>query len=241
MNTKEIISQYRSDGYVVIRKLLTMDIVRSIKENIDNVLKLSPDGLLVSYEREQNSVENTSDHKQSARKIRNVGNHSNFIRYQCTKGVLPRIAKTFLGEPIGFYGDQVLFKPAKVGSAKPLHQDIAYFRIDPPSAVLTIWCSLDHATETNGCMRYLVGSHMSGIHGHKKIANTSHLTCGVPNSSLVSVPTEAGDCIVHSSTILHETQNNNSDLPRMALLAHYVRMDAQFPPRSSNAIPIEQV
>ena len=60
------------------------------------------------------------------------------------------------------FRDQVLLKPPG-GQDKPPHQDQSYFRVVPEDSLVTAWIALDAATEENGCMRYVPGSHRYAV------------------------------------------------------------------------------
>ena len=232
------IEDYERDGFLKIRELISSTTVATLREEIARVTASPPPELVMSHEPTSSPSGSASSSKSPLRKVRNIAPHSEPIFNFCTSPPMIRVAEDILGSAIGFYGDQVLFKTAVTGSAKPLHQDIAYFRTKPPEAVITFWCSLNKADESNGCMHYIPGSHKNGIADHTKLQDTPHLVADSHTNGLVAVPTLKGDCIIHSSLTLHMTPPNLSDRPRMAFLAHYVRLDAEFPPRSSHATPI---
>jgi phytanoyl-CoA hydroxylase len=233
--TLDQLGYYERDGFLKVEKLISGAKVHELRTEIHRLAHNPPSGLILDYEA---AFSTEPESQRLVRKIRNVGRHSSLVLNFCTSAPMTIVARDILGGPIGFYGDQALFKAAVGGSAKPLHQDAAYFRINPPTAVVTFWCSLDVADESNGCMHYIPGSHKQGIVDHSLIANTPHLVAGPQNGKLVAVPTSEGDCLVHNSVTFHMTPPNTSPRPRLALLAHYVRLDASFPPRSPNAVPI---
>ena len=47
----------------------------------------------------------------------------------------------------------------------PWHQDGHYWPIRPLAAI-TVWIAIDDSTTENGCMRYVPGSHKSGVLSH---------------------------------------------------------------------------
>ena len=72
---------------------------------------------------------------------------------------LRALLEAVIGAPVELAADQILMKPPEIGSAKPYHQDNAYFRCDPGDHVVTAWIALDDVDEENGCLRYIDGSH----------------------------------------------------------------------------------
>jgi hypothetical protein len=234
--TEAQLADYERDGFLRLKALLSPEIVLALRSEIAHVTAHPPAGLLLSHE--AGGKTDPSAGPEPLRKVRNIGRFSKMIFSICTSGPLTLAAKDILGAPVGFYGDQVLFKPAIEGSAKPLHQDSAYFRIKPPESVITFWCSLNDADVSNGCMHYIPGSQRQGVARHQQLRDSPHLVAEPAIGTLVAVPTREGDCLVHNSVTFHMTPPNTSIRPRLALLVHYVRLDAEFPPRSAQATPI---
>ncbi|MDP6701619.1 MAG: phytanoyl-CoA dioxygenase family protein, partial [Candidatus Latescibacteria bacterium] len=126
------------------------------------------------------------------------------------------------------YVDQTLCKPPRVGSAKPPHQDSAYWTtIDPPNLVIC-WMALDDATEDNGCMRFIPGSHKLGVIEHKRLEDFRVEDEKVDYQSEVSVPLKAGGCSFHHSLALHRTDANRSDRRRIGLTVAYMSAESKY-------------
>jgi phytanoyl-CoA hydroxylase len=112
-------------------------------------------------------------------------------------------------------------KPAHVGSEVPYHQDNAYFNLTPDDA-LTCWVALADATEENGCVRYVEGSH--------RLGNLPHHASGVKGNSmmLTELPPNAGrevcgvvhrgGALIHHCNTIHRSEPNQSDRDRPGLL-----------------------
>src|SRR6185312_15180475 len=104
------------------------------------------------------------------------------------------------GEPV-LLGVETFSKPARVGSGVPPHQDNAYFCQAPPD-VLTIWIAMDAATEANGPVFYLKGSHRGGTLPHRPsgVAGNSMGLVTLPPHEKADVlcgTLEAGDALIH--------------------------------------------
>lgn len=232
------IQEFANNGFLHIPALLSQETVANLRAEIAQLSSNPPRGLLLSYEADK---ELGTPQARSPRKIRNIAQFSQLIHSFCVSALMASVVKDILGSSIGFYGDQVLFKQAYRGTAKPLHQDWAYFRIEPPDSVITCWCALDPADETNGCMHYVPGSHKNGVVAHTPRPNTPHLVVEGNPCRLIPVTVTPGDCIVHHSLTLHMTPANISEQDRWALILHYVRLNAHFPPRSSHASPMTPI
>ena len=55
------------------------------------------------------------------------------------------VMQALIGPDIKLFRDALMMKPPRHGSAKPYHQDSAYWAIDPPDLV-SVWMALDDAT-----------------------------------------------------------------------------------------------
>ncbi len=110
------------------------------------------------------------------------------------------------------------------GISKPTrsHQDNAYFKMDPPSA-LTFWLSLDEVDEENGCLYYAPKTHLTPTRKHQRYHphTTFRVRSGVAGLSLclhehpeetdVPMITAKGDLLVHNCNLVHRAGKNNSE------------------------------
>lgn len=129
----------------------------------------------------------------------------------------------FNDEPV-LMSVELFGKPARVGSEVPYHQDNAYFNLVPADAI-TIWVALAEATESNGCVRYIEGSH--------KYGNLPHHASGVKGNSmrLTDLPKDAGaeicgtvprgGALIHHCNTIHRSERNDSANDRPGLLFVY--------------------
>lgn len=122
--------------------------------------------------------------------------------------------------------DQIFMKPPRFGSAKPYHQDNAYFLCDPPDHVCTAWIALDDVDESNGCLRYIDGSHREGIVEHVPVPGEPHNRAPRPEDIDLSRESLAivnkGGIVFHHSETLHTSHRNTSDRWRRAYATHWV-------------------
>jgi ectoine hydroxylase-related dioxygenase (phytanoyl-CoA dioxygenase family) len=161
------------------------------------------------------------------RKIRNIFEMEKFDPYFAQMALEPHLIELvkaiFNDEPISM-GVELFGKPARVGSEVPYHQDNAYFNLEPDQA-LTVWIALADATEANGCVRYIEGSH--------KLGNLPHEPSGVKGNSqrLKELPQGAGPevsgivkrggVLIHHCNNIHRSEPNRSDHDRPGLLLVY--------------------
>ena len=146
---------------------------------------------------------------------------------------LRALLKTVIGLPMELAADQILMKPPEIGSAKPYHQDNAYFRCDPGDHVVTAWIALDDVDEENGCLRYIDGSHRQPIVAHEVMPGEPHNK--VPPPDLIKrliaatresiAPVGIGGVVLHHCHTLHTSHVNRSRRWRRGYATHWAAAD----------------
>ena len=108
------------------------------------------------------------------------------------------------------------------------HQDGAYWGLEPME-VLTAWVALGPATRANGCMRVLPGSHRGpALKQRDTFAPDNALSRGqeievtVDEAQTVDLALEPGQMSMHHLWIVHGSDANRSDVPRVGLAIRYV-------------------
>lgn len=157
------------------------------------------------------------------------------------------ICRATLGDTAYFFFDQYVVKGPEGGLPFSWHQDSGYVvgnggPLDH-APYLTCWCPLDDATEENGTVRLIPGSHKDGILPHDRQPGTNDLVGAPAESEGLLVEAKAGDVVAFSSLTLHATGANRSDKARRVYLAQYTP-EAMLNPGTNqlrrNAIPIVQ-
>jgi len=137
------------------------------------------------------------------------------------QGKFRELAELALGQPVIPQALTWMNKPARVGVDTPAHQDGYYYMLEPAEAV-AMWLALDEADETNGCMRYIPGSHRHGMRSHGR-SGTLGFSQGITDYSEadrraeVAIPARPGDLIVHHCLTIHRADENRSDRERPAI------------------------
>ena len=128
---------------------------------------------------------------------------------------------------VALFTDKLNFKRPREGSRFRWHQDSPYWvhfarHIDRlPNVML----ALDDATERNGCLRVIAGSHRSGLlpggQGEEKLAPlfTDPRCFDLSRERAAEMP--AGSLLFFSPHTVHGSAPNESDQPRRALLFTY--------------------
>lgn len=137
---------------------------------------------------------------------------------------------------------QLFEKHPTISKPTRSHQDNAYFKVDPPSA-LTMWIALDDIDEENGCLYYAPMTHLTPTRKHQRYhAHTTFRTrSGVPGLSIclhehpkerdIPMVVKEGDILVHNSNLIHRAGKNNSkDRRRRAIGIVYIPNECKEDP-----------
>jgi phytanoyl-CoA hydroxylase len=229
----EQLAFYAENGYLVVPDIVPPDVLVRIRDAVTEITNEAQTGRSARVSdtlvEPDAAATTTAVAKPPLRKLNALVPHDPFFRsVAASPAVLDIVAQlTDNAQRIMLYSDQVFLKPAHCGSAKPLHQDNSYFGVTPHSHGVTCWIAVDDATEENGCMRYIPGSHKFGLLPHKQIS-AAHLT---PEASDLGrempVPVPAGAAIFHHLLTLHSSKANTSDKSRRAWALHYANRDAE--------------
>ena len=88
------------------------------------------------------------------------------------------------GRGVRFWHDQLFCKPAHHGGVVAWHQDYSYWTRTVEMQHLTCWCGLDDATEENGCLQYVPGSHRWGLLEKPALAGAMDGLLGMLSSAI---------------------------------------------------------
>ncbi len=155
------------------------------------------------------------------RKVMHPGRHSGWFAELAQHRLIVDLARLVYPDP-ELVLSVLWFKPPRIGSAKPPHQDAAYLPADRRDQ-LSVWIALDDATPDNGCLQMLPGSHRRGLLPH--IGREPQLP-DLGELRPVLVPLAAGDAVVFTALTAHASGINHTDRPRRAVLFRFAPRDA---------------
>ncbi len=135
---------------------------------------------------------------------------------------------SILGPNLMVWGTSVFIKPPRSASYVSWHQDLTYWGLSNDQEI-AVWLALGPANRHNGSMKFLPGSHLSGLKPHHDTADGDNLlTRGqradfdVDESQAVHVELEPGQASLHHGHLLHASGPNNTDQPRLGLVINYI-------------------
>lgn len=147
---------------------------------------------------------------------------SGFLRHPA----LLEIAVDVLGNDVRFWWDQGIDKRPGAGSFIAWHQDNGYTR-GRIGEYLSCWLALDTSTLDNGGLEAIPGSHRLGDRPHEMRGPHAVIdTAGIETERAVPLDAAAGDLLVFSSLLVHQTVGNlTADRHRRAWVIQYCRGD----------------
>lgn len=230
MNDK--LEEYRRDGVIRVRNLLSDEQVNEIKAELERYRKEVLPGLPPEdYVMEKDGV--------SVRNQWRLEKHDPFFKALQEREDIKDLITPLLNGKCTCKGVETFNKPAKTGSGVPPHQDNAYFCKSPPD-MLTLWIAIDAVTEENGPVCYLKGSHQQGILPHKKsgvAGNSMGMAGPLPKDRYEEFrgTLNPGDALLHHCEVIHWSAPNRTDQSRCGLLMVYCAEHAQTDPALQKA------
>ena len=133
-----------------------------------------------------------------------------------------------LEDEVYHYHSKMILKDARVGGAWAWHQDYGYWYQNGclfPDFV-SVMTAVDRATQLNGCLQVLAGSHKLGrvnhiLSGEQAGADLERVNEAKKRLKLVQCEMAPGDSLYFHANLLHCSAQNNSEHPRWSLISCY--------------------
>jgi ectoine hydroxylase-related dioxygenase (phytanoyl-CoA dioxygenase family) len=169
--------------------------------------------------------------------ILNPSKHAPEIAESPVRATIVAAAEQLLGGPVSA-GDHAILKPARHGAPTPWHQDEAYWPPDLEHCGLSAWIPLQPATEANGCLSFVPGSHRWDVREHRSIGGDPRVhgleMPGFGGEGAVACPLPVGGATFHLPRTAHYAPPNHTDEPRRAYIVGCSRPGKPLP---ADAVP----
>ena len=207
MLTTDEINTYHRDGYVTPDFQLPDTTVEWLRQRHQQLLKKHPQfsqycSALLAYD-------------------------TGFLQVAKDPQILDMVGQ-LIGDNFALWNSSFFAKPAKNGQATPWHQDGEYWPITP-LATCTVWIALDHATEKNGCLQVIPGSHKKQqlLQHHTNDSNNitlnQELNSDCYDSSLAqNIILKPGQISLHDVYLVHGSGVNHSNNSRRGMTLRYM-------------------
>jgi non-haem Fe2+, alpha-ketoglutarate-dependent halogenase len=137
--------------------------------------------------------------------------------------------ESILGPDLVIDGTLVFYKPPQDSSYASWHQDSVYsgWHLTPS---VSAWIALTPSERRNGCMRAIPGSHKDGLLDHEEVVDDPNLLnrrgerirMDVDESTAVDIVLQPGEMSLHHTNIVHGSNANGSDAPRIGFIVRFV-------------------
>ncbi|MET7937547.1 phytanoyl-CoA dioxygenase family protein [Streptomyces sp. NPDC005322] len=209
------IEQFNRDGYCIIPDFLNASDLTYIKDYYLRVAAAqAPASPQVSTAWDQD--------ENAAPVLRRVpapfDNDPRFREIFSSPRVLDHV-EDLIGPSIYMHSSKLIFKAARSGRRKPMHQDLAYWT-DMSARQVTLWCAIDPATPERGGIELLPGSHKRLL-PHADLDDYQVQENQLDLSQVRPAIMNPGDALFLDVMTVHASTQNRSDHDRLAAIINY--------------------
>jgi len=156
-----------------------------------------------------------------------------FLKYCFNKEIL-NIVEQLIGKNFALWNSSFFAKPAFNGHATPWHQDGQYWPIRP-LATCSVWLAIDNVTSTNGCLKFIKGSHKEKVLKKHKYNDSKKLTLNqeilkseYTEKNSVDLILKRGQISLHDVYMVHGSEENKSSKSRRAMTMRFMPTTSVF-------------
>lgn len=222
LSPEQIVS-FQEQGYVLIRKGCSSDLVDAFNRHIHEI-------------RSQEEMPEWAACEASKRfsvRLFNPHKHDGFSRQLMKLPIIRGALAQLMGREAVCVQSMYFYKePGSPGQAS--HQDYYYIKNDPMTMIAAWTAMEDRVDEENGCLYVMPGTHKLGLLPHGAVKNLeehehwTEETEGIDTSRQIPVVMEKGDILFFSELLIHSSNKNRSkDRWRRSYVCHYIREDSE--------------
>lgn len=211
------IKNYNEDGYFFERELFNSEEINLLAETARNDHAM---------DKASSSMDDGEGNDVRLSLWNHPGNGIYGMIARCER-IVNRVEQ-LLDDEVYHYHSKMILKDAKVGGAWAWHQDYGYWYQNGllfPN-LCSVMIAVDKATEENGCLQVLKGSHKMGrinhiLSGDQAGADLEHVEEAKKQLETIQCEMNPGDALFFHPNILHCSASNLSDKARWALICCY--------------------
>lgn len=245
MDLKTSFASFEKEGYLIVENLLSPTEVEACQAEIHRLHQFAAGQEADAEKAVADIARRHVQHEPFAkgetqgarlpvlRKAENTREYSQVFRKLAQHPNLVEIVQNLIGEDLLLFRSTLMFKPAFHGSSHGLHQDSAYWPMEPPNLV-TVSIALNDATPENGCFKVIPKSHLWGMQkwGHIAREQDASLTEREDVAKQqMDVPLSAGSALFFHSLMVHGSGPNTSPNPRNTALYAYFSPKVRYVPK----------
>lgn len=158
--------------------------------------------------------------------IHQLGNRSEKTRQFAQDERILHLIEDIVKPGIAIYSAKLTAKLPHSNDLCRWHQDDAYYnRYSKSETRMSVWVPLQDASEQNGCLWVVPGSHKRGLQAHTtKKGESCPLSFNEEDhdySDAIPVPVKAGSIVLFSALTWHSSKGNRTDQIRRAFIISY--------------------
>ena len=211
------IKNYNEDGYCFERELFSSEEINLLAETARNDHAM---------DKASSSMDDGEGNDVRLSLWNHPGNGIYGMIARCER-IINRVEQ-LLDDEAYHYHSKMILKDAKVGGAWAWHQDYGYWYQNGllyPN-LCSVMIAVDKATEENGCLQILKGSHKMGrinhiLSGDQAGAELEHVEEAKKRLETIQCEMNPGDALFFHPNTLHCSASNLSDKARWALICCY--------------------
>jgi len=215
------LEHYREEGYVLPRARLPGDLLQRLQQGVDSVLATYTDMA-------QEDIANPHMIPSVA------GLDENPFMAAARHPQILDMVEQILGPDIVLWITRILCKPPAKGREVPWHQDGEYWPMRPLETC-SVWIAVDPVSVSNGCMRFIPGSHKrEGLYRHH-VTDRKDLVLSLEldqdqfnEADAVNVELQPGCMSLHHVKLIHGSAANTSGQRRAALIMRYMPASSYY-------------
>ena len=239
MDGNEMQLYFEREGYFVLEGLMSEQELGECALEIERLHEMAAQSISAGDERTSHfqrepNADGDAGGRPVLRKIERTRDLSDVFKRLAEHPKLLDAVRQLLGDDLLLYRSTLMLKPAHHGSAHGLHQDSAYWPLDPP-ALVTVSIALADSSPENGCFQVIPGSHKTGMKEWGRIQREASEPItdrdDVDPGDLVDVPLKAGSALMFHSLTVHGSRANTSSKPRHTALYAYFPPGVRYRPR----------
>lgn len=212
----ETVADYRRDGFVRIKGVLTPEEVERFRD-------------AARQQYETGTALNRDD--QIFKQVVNVWTSDETLRDLTLHPKLARLATELAGLPVRIWHDHLLIKKPHNQAPTEFHQDAPYWPHANCRHSLSAWVALVDVPVERGCMTFIPGQHERRDIRPVDLSDAHDLFEAAPDLTWhrrVTIPLQAGDVTFHNGYTPHTANSNNTDEFRYAHINIYADRELTY-------------
>ncbi len=227
MITDDQVQFYQDNGYIMVENVLSPDQLATMRQELNDLVTQSAEI------RENNEIYDLEDtHSAQEPRVRRVKTPHHYMPSTGSLTSDPKVVsilQRLIGPGVRFQTSKLNLKSSRYGASVEWHQDWAFYP-HTNDDLLAVGVLLDDATEENGAMLVIPGSHKGEVYDHHAdgyfCGAVDPMACDLDLSQAVPLTGPAGSMSFHHVRLMHGSALNHSNHDRRLLLLQYTAADA---------------